>query len=105
VGRLTERPNFGKSDWVGTEPRGPIEGRLPERVFWDDVGQNRRFWLKNPDAVRKEVAALYIVILLPAALADAVQLDKGEQLEWFVEDKNTLILRRKNPAKPLKLQH
>ena len=41
---------------------------------------------------------------LPAALADAVQLDKGEELEWFVEDKNTLILRRKNPAKPLKLR-
>jgi hypothetical protein len=30
---------------------------------------------------------------LPAAFADAVQLDKGEELEWFVEDKNTLILR------------
>ena len=42
---------------------------------------------------------------LPAALADAVQLDKGEELEWFVEDKNTLILRRRNPANPLKLKH
>ena len=42
---------------------------------------------------------------LPAAIADAVQLDKGEELEWFVEDKNTLILRRRKPAKPLKLKH
>jgi antitoxin component of MazEF toxin-antitoxin module len=42
---------------------------------------------------------------LPAALADAVQLDKGEELEWFVEDKNTLILRRRKPAKPLNLKH
>ena len=44
-------------------------------------------------------------INLPAALADAVQLDKGEELEWFVEDKSTLILRRRNPAKSLKLKH
>ena len=42
---------------------------------------------------------------LPAAAADAIQLDKGEELEWFVEDKNTLILRRKKPTKPLKLKH
>src|SRR5208283_4054426 len=37
---------------------------------------------------------------LPAAIADAVQLDKGEELEWFIEDKNTLILRRRKPLKP-----
>jgi hypothetical protein len=44
-------------------------------------------------------------INLPAALADAIQLSKGEELEWFIEDKNTLILRRKKPAKALKLKH
>jgi antitoxin component of MazEF toxin-antitoxin module len=42
---------------------------------------------------------------LPAAIADAVQLEKGEELEWFIEDKNTLILRRKKPDKPLILKH
>ena len=42
---------------------------------------------------------------LPAALADAIQLEKGEDLEWFIEDKNTLVLRRKNPVKALKLKH
>jgi antitoxin component of MazEF toxin-antitoxin module len=36
---------------------------------------------------------------LPAALADAIELDKGEELEWFIEDKNTLILRRKRIRK------
>jgi antitoxin component of MazEF toxin-antitoxin module len=36
---------------------------------------------------------------LPAALADAIELDKGEELEWFIEDKNTLILRRKRVRK------
>ena len=42
---------------------------------------------------------------LPAALADAVQLSKGEELEWFIEDKNTLILRRRNRLNPSKLKH
>jgi antitoxin component of MazEF toxin-antitoxin module len=42
---------------------------------------------------------------LPAAIADAIQLDKGEELEWFIEDKNTLILRRRKPAKPLTIKH
>lgn len=36
---------------------------------------------------------------LPAALADAIELGKGEELEWFIEDKNTLILRRKRIRK------
>jgi hypothetical protein len=43
-------------------------------------------------------------INLSAALANAVQLFKGEDLVWFIEDKYTLVLRRKNPVKPLKLQ-
>jgi antitoxin component of MazEF toxin-antitoxin module len=41
---------------------------------------------------------------LPAALADAIELDKGEELEWFIEDKNTLILRRKRIRKARSLQ-
>jgi antitoxin component of MazEF toxin-antitoxin module len=41
---------------------------------------------------------------LPAALADAIELAKGEELEWFIEDKNTLVLRRKRvrKARPFK---
>lgn len=31
----------------------------------------------------------------PVALAEAIALDKGEEWEWAVEDKNTLILTRK----------
>jgi hypothetical protein len=42
---------------------------------------------------------------LPAALADAAQLEKGQELEWFIEEKNTLILRRRKPVKSLKLKH
>ena len=31
----------------------------------------------------------------PAALAEAVGLEKGEELEWLIEDRNTFVLRRK----------
>jgi antitoxin component of MazEF toxin-antitoxin module len=31
----------------------------------------------------------------PVALAEALDLAKGEQWEWSVEDKNTLVLTRK----------
>lgn len=31
---------------------------------------------------------------LPAVLAEALDIKKGEQLQWAIEDKNTLILSR-----------
>jgi antitoxin component of MazEF toxin-antitoxin module len=31
---------------------------------------------------------------LPAVLAEALDIQKGEQLQWSIEDKNTLILSR-----------
>jgi hypothetical protein len=33
----------------------------------------------------------------PAALAQAMEFDKGEVWEWIVEDKNQLVLRRQIP--------
>jgi bifunctional DNA-binding transcriptional regulator/antitoxin component of YhaV-PrlF toxin-antitoxin module len=35
----------------------------------------------------------------PAALAEATQIEKGEELEWLMEDRNTFILRRVAPKK------
>ena len=31
---------------------------------------------------------------LPAAIAEATDVQKGEEMEWFVEDRNTFILKR-----------
>ncbi len=33
----------------------------------------------------------------PAALAEAADIVKGEELEWIIEDKNTFVLRRVQP--------
>jgi hypothetical protein len=41
---------------------------------------------------------------LPVVFAEAMELTKGEQLEWTLEDKNTLVLIRKNPKKARKLR-
>lgn len=34
----------------------------------------------------------------PAALAQALEFDKGEVWEWIVEDKNQLVLKRQIPV-------
>jgi antitoxin component of MazEF toxin-antitoxin module len=31
---------------------------------------------------------------LPAAIAEAADVQKGEEMEWLIEDRNTFVLRR-----------
>jgi bifunctional DNA-binding transcriptional regulator/antitoxin component of YhaV-PrlF toxin-antitoxin module len=39
-------------------------------------------------------------LICPAPLAEALELEKGESIEWIIEDRNTLILKRpKSSAK------
>lgn len=38
-------------------------------------------------------------LICPAPLAEALELEKGEQIEWVVQDKHTLQIRRPGPAK------
>ncbi|HEY3762746.1 MAG TPA: hypothetical protein VGN23_13455 [Verrucomicrobiae bacterium] len=48
--------------------------------------------------VERETTKSYY-LNFPAALAEATQIQKGEELEWLVEDRNTFILRRVTPKK------
>ena len=42
-------------------------------------------------------------INFPSAIAQAMEFDRGETVEWIVEDKSMLVLRRQNtPPSPLK---
>ncbi len=34
---------------------------------------------------------------MPAAIAEALSMEKGEEFEWTIEDKNTLVLKRVSP--------
>lgn len=40
-------------------------------------------------------------INFPAAIAEAGQIEKGEELEWLIEDRNTFVLRRIKKTKSL----
>jgi len=35
----------------------------------------------------------------PAAIAESAKMQKGEELEWLIEDRNTFILKRVNKSK------
>ena len=39
-------------------------------------------------------------VIIPSPLAQAFGIDKGEEFEWVIEDRNVLILRRLKMAKP-----
>ena len=39
-------------------------------------------------------------LVCPAPLAQALELEKGEDLEWVVQDKQTLIIRRAAKEQP-----
>lgn len=34
----------------------------------------------------------------PAAVAEAVRIEKGEEMEWIVEDRDTFVLKRLKPC-------
>lgn len=41
---------------------------------------------------------------LPAAIADALDIQKAEVFEWSIESKNILVLSRKKKSRPRKLK-
>ena len=43
-------------------------------------------------------------INFPSAMAEAIQVEKGEEFEWIVEDRNTLILQRIKPRPSVRKQ-
>lgn len=46
--------------------------------------------------IKREKQNTYYVNL-PAAIAEALEIEKGELFEWHVEDRNTLVLQRSKP--------
>ncbi len=37
----------------------------------------------------------------PAAVADAARLEKSEQMEWVIEDRDTFVLKRITPSQSM----
>lgn len=42
---------------------------------------------------------------LPTALAQSFEIEKGEEFEWIIENKNVLLLQRVTPAKKRTLKN
>ena len=45
---------------------------------------------------RKTTKSFYVNF--PAAVAEAARIEKGEQMEWIIEDRDTFVLKRLNPS-------
>jgi bifunctional DNA-binding transcriptional regulator/antitoxin component of YhaV-PrlF toxin-antitoxin module len=54
--------------------------------------------------IQREKQSSYYVNL-PTAIAEALEIEKGEIFEWYVEDRNTLVLQRHKPRKPKPLKN
>lgn len=39
-------------------------------------------------------------INFPAAVAESAEIEKGETMEWVIEDRNTFVLKRAKQKKP-----
>lgn len=73
-----------------------------------DTSNRKEFAMGYPTKVqlihRKKTADQYY-INFPTAIAEAMEFDKGEVVQWIVEDKANLILHRSNvPASPVALK-
>ena len=51
---------------------------------------------------RGNTKSFYVNFL--AAVAEAAEITKGEELEWIIEDKNTFVLRRVIPSQSVRKQ-
>lgn len=45
---------------------------------------------------RKTTKSFYVNF--PAAVAEAARIEKGEQMEWIIEDRDTFVLKRLTPS-------
>ena len=43
-------------------------------------------------------------VTVPLVMVEAMELKKGEEFEWFIEDKNTMVLKRRNLRKMKELR-
>lgn len=50
------------------------------------------FKVKIQEVVRTKSKSYYINF--PVAFAEAIEIEKGEEVEWFIENKNTFVLKR-----------
>lgn len=56
-------------------------------------------YISTVQVIRRGPKNRQYYMICPAPLAQALEIQKGELVEWVVEDKKTIILRRNTAAK------
>ncbi len=51
-------------------------------------------YLSRVQVIQRASGNRQFYLICPAPLAEALELEKGEQIEWVVEDQHTLQIRR-----------
>ena len=54
-------------------------------------------YLSKLQVIQRRKGQKQFYLICPSALAQALEMEKGETLEWVVEDKQTLTVRRMDP--------
>lgn len=57
-------------------------------------------YLSKVQVIERANQTRQFYLICPAPLAQALELEKGEEIEWVVQDKATLILKRPALANP-----
>ena len=56
-------------------------------------------YLSRVQLIERAGGTRQFYLICPAQLAEALELEKGEEIEWVVEDKRTLTIRRRPPVR------
>lgn len=51
-------------------------------------------YLSKIQVIQRATGSREFYLICPVPVAEALQLQKGEQIEWLIEDRNTLVIRR-----------
>ena len=59
-------------------------------------------YLTRVQVIERKGGSRQFYIMCPSPLAEALEIQKGEQIDWVVQDKYTIEIRRERPAKARK---
>ena len=51
-------------------------------------------YLSKVQVIERAGGSRQFYLMCPAQLAEALEMEKGEEIEWVVEDQRTLVIRR-----------
>jgi hypothetical protein len=56
-------------------------------------------YLSRVQVIERKGGSRQFYIMCPSPLAEALELQKGEQIDWVIQDKYTIEIRRERPGK------